>query len=302
VAPGIELVVTRTLSTGRAVRWYETHSRATPEVRVLGVRSTPLERDDRPWVTLVLQDITAGKRVEALNRRAERLEAVAELAASLAHEIKNPLASIRSAVEQLTRSQRTLAAADRDRLGELVLGESDRLSRLLSGFIEFSRVEIQERTSVDLLEVAGEAVGVVRQHPDAEHTTIELSGRSVTVDGDADLLHRVVFNLILNAVQHSPSGSPVTVEVDAVPERPSPSAGRLTGGGRIRVADRGPGIADEDVPRLFDPFFTTRPGGSGLGLALVHRAVEAHQGVILVDDNGGAGTLFTVLLPPRPSP
>ncbi len=300
VAPGVALVVTRTLSSGQPVRWYETHSRATPEMRILGIRSATLERDDHPWVTLALQDITDGKRVEALNRRAERLEAVAELAASLAHEIKNPLASIRSAVEQLTRSQRKLAEEDRDRLGELVLGESDRLSRLLSSFIEFSRVEIQERTSVDLLEVAGDAAGVVRQHPDAEHASVEVSGRSVHVEGDPDLLHRVIFNLILNAAQHSPPGKAVTVEVDQVPDRSSSSGARLSGGGRIRVADRGPGIAEDDVARLFDPFFTTRPGGSGLGLALVHRAVEAHQGVILVDDKDGGGTLFTVLLPPRP--
>ncbi len=299
-APGVELVVRRTLSSGQPVRWYETHSRATPDVRVLGIRSATLERDDHPWVTLVLQDITDGKRVEALHRRAERLEAVAELAASLAHEIKNPLASIRSAVEQLTRSKRTLAVADRGRLGDLVLDESDRLSRLLSSFIEFSRVEIQERTSVDLLEVVDDAVGVVRQHPDAEHVTVELSGQPIKVEGDPDLLHRVVFNLVLNAVQHSPAGTAVTVEVDRVPDRDLSSGARLSGGGRIRVGDRGPGIAEEDVGRLFDPFFTTRAGGSGLGLALVHRAVEAHKGVILVNDNDGDGTLFTVLLPPRP--
>ncbi|MBW3553005.1 MAG: PAS domain S-box protein, partial [Gemmatimonadetes bacterium] len=85
-APGMSSVVQRTLARRAPVRWYETHTRATPELRVLGLRSTTLERDEHPWVTVVLQDITDGKRAEALNRRAERLEAVAELAASLAHE------------------------------------------------------------------------------------------------------------------------------------------------------------------------------------------------------------------------
>lgn len=298
VAPGVAMVARRTLSTRGPVRWYETHSRATPDVRVLGVRSAALERgSELPWVTVVLQDITDGKRVEALHRRAERLEAVTELAASLAHEIKNPLASIRSAVEQLTRSNRKLAVKDRKVLGDLAVDESDRLSRLLSGFIEFSRVELRERERVDLLKVVEDAVAVVRQHPDAQSTRIEVEGESAGVEGDPDLLHRVVFNLVLNAVQHSPDGERVTVRVDEVPERDLPPGARLSGGGRLRVTDRGPGIPTEDAARLFDPFFTTRAGGSGLGLALVHRAVEAHEGFIIIDDNEGPGTTFRVLLP-----
>ena len=299
-APGLELVVRRTLSERGPVRWYETHTRATPELRVLGVRTTALERDEHPWVTVVLQDITDGKRAEELHRRAERLEAVTELSASLAHEIKNPLASIRSAVEQLTHPDTKVASQDRDVLGRLVLAESDRLSRLLSGFIEFSRVQLRERAAVQIDEVARDAIDVVRRHPEAEgRATVELDVEPTTLEGDPDLLHRIVFNLVLNAVQHSPDGAEVDVTVGPVPDGELPPGVEFTGAIRIQVSDHGPGIDPDDLGRVFDPFFTTREEGSGLGLALVHRGVEAHEGRVVIDSVVGEGTTFSVFLPRR---
>jgi two-component system, NtrC family, sensor histidine kinase PilS len=301
VAPGVSEVVRRTLANRRPVRWYETHTTATPELRVLGLRSTYLERGDAPWVTLVVQDITDGKRAEAAHRRAERLGAVAELAASLAHEIKNPLASIRSAVEQLTRPGVRLQAQDRGTLGHLVVAESDRLSRLLSGFIEFSGVSLRNPRVVDLARVVGEAVEVARRHPAADSgVRVEVDARSpVEVEGDPDLLHRMVFNLVLNAMQHSPTGGIVRVQAAAVDDRRLPPEASYSSGARVRVTDQGPGIPPEQISRVFDPFFTTREGGSGLGLALVHRAVEAHDGTIFIDAAEDGGTMFTVYLPAR---
>jgi two-component system, NtrC family, sensor histidine kinase PilS len=300
-APGIADVVDRTLRTGRPIRRYETHTRATPELRVLGLRSALLERDTEPWITLVMQDITAGKRAEAADRRADRLGAVAELAASLAHEIKNPLASIRSAVEQLTRDGARLGRDDRGLLGNLVLTESDRLSRLLSGFIEFSGVSLRDTRVVDLGTVAREAVEVARRHPDAgRRARIEVDAPApVDVEGDADLIHRIVFNLVLNALQHSPEGSRIRVEVEAVDDARVPPDARYLRAGMLRVIDQGPGIPADQIERVLDPFFTTRDGGSGLGLAVVHRAVEAHEGYIFIDAAEGGGTVFTVFLPAR---
>lgn len=297
-APGLAEVVKRTLSDPHSVRWYETHATATAELRVLGVRSTALERDERPWVTVVLQDITDGKRAEALHRRTERLEAVTELSASLAHEIKNPLASIRSAVEQLTRDDAKLVEDDRGVLGSLVLTESDRLSRLLSGFIEFSRVHLEERTAVDVAAVTREAIDVIRQHPEAgDRAPIEVAATPVRVEGDPDLIHRIIFNLVLNAVQHSPDGELVRVEVGPAPDDDLPPGVEFTDAVRIAVTDRGPGIKAKDAARVFDPFYTTREHGSGLGLALVHRAVKVHEGSVIIDSVEGQGTTFAVYLP-----
>ncbi|HEX9109408.1 MAG TPA: ATP-binding protein, partial [Longimicrobiales bacterium] len=302
-APGLGRLITVTLSTGVPRERFEIRL---PMVRgggTMGARTTVLERKDAPWVTAVFQDITQSKRVEELKRRTERLEAVAQLGASLAHEIKNPLASIRSATEQLSGGKVT-AEEDRDLLRALVLNESDRLSRLLSDFMEFSRVEVRRRERVDLAGLAMNAVGLVGQHPDARGRSIELEPPQggVTVEGDADLLHRAVFNLVLNAVQHAGEGGMVRVVVGVVPDGQLPVGVRLSPAVRLAVADTGPGIAPADLPRLFDPFFSTRKGGTGLGLALVQRAVEAHSGAIVVEPGsaGGTGASFEVYLPSQP--
>src|SRR5690606_29094384 len=155
-----------------------------------------------PSATALFQDISETERLEALNRRALRLEAVAELSASLAHEIKNPLASIRSAVEQIVKP--TLASEDRGSLQRLVLSESDRLSRLLSEFLEFSALSVQRREALDLRRVVADAVAMVRQHPDASEgveVALDLPAEALEVSGDRDLLHRAVSNLVLNAAQ-----------------------------------------------------------------------------------------------------
>jgi two-component system, NtrC family, sensor histidine kinase PilS len=266
----------------------------------LGISTTVLEHEDgrAPSVTAIFQDITDQDRIEQLNRRNERLEAVAELSASMAHEIKNPLASIRSAVEQLTRSG--LDDEDRNILRRLVVVESDRVSRLLSEFIEFSRLRMGEVTEVDLEQVARDAVALTRQHPDtqAHHVkvldTIQAGG--LRIPGDADLLHRAIFNLLLNGAQFAGEGGEVQLIVERVSR--APGGGRILDPVRVAVRDTGPGVPPEDVPRIFDPFFTKRRGGSGLGLAVVHRAVEAHQGIVLVESYGrDGGAEFAIYLP-----
>ena len=299
-APGLGRLITATLTTGVPRERFEMRLPAARGGGILGARTTVLERKGAPWVTAVFQDITQSKRVEELKRRAERLEAVAELGASLAHEIKNPLASIRSATEQLEAGT-VVAEEDRAVLRTLVLSEADRLSRLLTDFMEFSRVEVRRREKVDLAGLAAQVVGLVTQHPDARERRIEFEAPAgaVPVEGDADLLHRAMFNLVLNAVQHAGAGGVVRVEVGSVTEAALPTGVRLSAPVRVAVVDTGPGIDAADLPRLFDPFFTTRKGGTGLGLALVHRAVEAHSGAIVVEPGAGAGASFEVYLPSR---
>lgn len=297
-APGLGEAVRRTWEQGAPIRRHELHIIERKRDRYIGLRTTILDREGVPWVTAVFQDITEGKQIERTARRAERLEAVAALSASLAHEIKNPLASIRSAVEQL--AQNRLGDQDRGVLRRLVVGEATRVSRLLSDFMEFSRVDLRRTKSVDLGELVAEAIAMVRQHPDAgddQRIDYEPPPQPLAIDADRDVLHRAVFNLVLNGVQHAGPGGCVRVELDAAPEAELPIGINVGAGARLVVSDTGPGIRDEDVPRVFDPFFTTRDGGTGLGLALVHRAVEAHQGAILVDGMPGVGARFTVFLP-----
>jgi len=271
----------------------------------IGLSTTTFNRTDEllPVVTAIFSDISDLQRLHDLHLRAERLEAVAELSASLAHEIRNPLASIRSSVEQLARSSQ--ADADDRFLGQLIIRESDRLSRLLTEFLDFSRVRVASFEPVDLHGLVLQAVQVVRKHPDCtDRVRIEVAGVATALDADADLLHRVVVNLVLNAVQALSSagtGGLVRVSVDSPPNEGLPLGRDFERPVRLRVMDDGPGIDPELKPRLFEPFVSGRPGGSGLGLAIVERAVEAHGGLVFVDSAPDAGTTFTIYLHSRRS-
>lgn len=267
----------------------------------LGVTTTSSDGDGMHvprTTTAIFQDISDQKRLEQLNLRAQRLEAVAELSASLAHEIKNPLASIRSAVEQMSR--RPAANEDERTLGNLIVRESDRLSRLLSEFLDFARVRVTRRERVDIGAVVRGAAAIAAQHPDGASgaaLAVTLPDQPLTVLGDDDLLHRAFFNLVLNALQATRPDTTVRVAVSGAAPAQVPRGVRFaTGAVAIEVVDEGPGIPDEVADRLFEPFTTSKPGGTGLGLAITHRAIEAHKGIVLVD-SGPQGTRMTVFLP-----
>jgi two-component system sensor histidine kinase PilS (NtrC family) len=269
----------------------------------VGLTTTYTEQDDTGagrTATAIFQDISDQKTLDVLRLRAERLEGIAELSASLAHEIKNPLASIRSAVEQISRMP--AVSDDQKTLTALVMRESDRLSRLLSEFLDFARVRVAKTEAVDLARVARDAASLAAAHPDRDSsvrvTCVIPEGDDVEIEGDEDLLHRAVFNLALNAVQASPASSEVRVEVARGCFDPLPAGIAFEGEAvSLRVSDSGPGIPAGIRDRMFDPFFTTKANGSGLGLAVVHRAIEAHRGLVFVDNGLRGGTRFTVILP-----
>jgi two-component system sensor histidine kinase PilS (NtrC family) len=299
----LEQSVRERVRTTRAEGFIATEDRHFP----IGVTTTYTDGDGRRTdrtATAIFQDISDMKRMESLRLRAERLEGVAELSASLAHEIKNPLASIRSACEQLARSP--FSGPDERVLTHLVMRESDRLSRLLSEFLDFARVRVARRELLDLVQLAEGAVRLVRTHPDRPPTVgVQLIGQpgEFLVEGDDDLLHRAIFNLLLNAVQASPAEHDVRIEVAAATQEHYGFGTPLAEGAiALSVSDSGSGVSDEIRGRLFDPFFTTKPGGSGLGLAVVHRAIEAHRGLVFLDSSP-LRTRFTVVLPRAvPSP
>lgn len=233
---------------------------------------------------------------DTLRVRAERLEAVAELSASLAHEIRNPLASIRSAAEQLGR----VPAANEDErtLSALVQRESDRLSRLLSEFLDFARPSVSRVDELGIAALIRNATDVARTQSDEAITfKIVLPKRELLVRGDEDMLHRAIVNLLLNAVQASPHAGEVRVEAGELASHQLPGGERFRDGAvAVRVIDQGAGIPRELRERLFDPFVTSKPGGTGLGLAVVHRSVEAHGGFVHVDASE-RGSRFTMVLP-----
>jgi two-component system sensor histidine kinase PilS (NtrC family) len=298
LAPEFWAAVTSTARRGVRLMRVEAMVHRPDRTFPVGVTTTTLDGPigAPPRVSAIFTDISDSKRLEELHLRAERLEAVAELSSSLAHEIKNPLASIRSSVEQLARSSRS--NADERFLASLIVRESDRLSRLLSEFLDFSRVRVTECRPMDLHVVAEAAIRVVRQHPDCgADARIKLEGSSTPMEGDEDLLHRVVSNLVLNAVQAAGNGAAIVVRTGRAAPNELPGGAGIENPVALRVSDNGPGIPDELKGRLFEPFATGRVGGTGLGLAIVQRAVEAHRGLVLVDSKAGQGTTFTVYFP-----
>ena len=229
--------------------------------------------------------------------RAERLEAVAALSASLAHEIRNPLASIRSSVEQLAKSAH--AGEDEQILANLIIRETDRLNRLLSEFLDFSRVRAAKFAAVDLLAIVRAAARLVQEHPDCcDNVTINIEGSATVMDGDEDLLHRVVANLLLNAAQAAQGPVTVSVGIGMADVSDLPHGSGVEDPVRLQIRDDGPGIPADIADDLFEPFVTGRPGGTGLGLAIVQRAVEAHRGLVMVDSST-EGTIFTIYFPSK---
>ena len=267
----------------------------------IGLSTTTFEQTmgGLPAVTALFTDLSELKQLQELHLRAERLEAVAALSASLAHEIRNPLASIRSSVEQLALS----AQADEDEriLGRLIVKESDRLNRLLGEFLDFTRVRAVNFSTVNLHGVALETARLIRKRPEfTDELALEVEGEATLIEADEDLVHRIVSNLVLNAVQACKGKGRVVVTVGTSRTDGLPPGGVMEDPVRLVVADDGPGIDADLLERLFQPFVSHRPGGSGLGLAIVQRAVEAHRGLVLVDSEPGRGATFTVYLPSRP--
>lgn len=299
IAPELGAMLRQAIQEGTPVSRGQVMTSSTTSPVRLGVSTALLRRadDSMPSATALFQDITDVERLDALKVRTERLEAVATLSASLAHEIKNPLASICSAVEQLSRTR--LNERDRGVLERLVLNESDRLSRLLAEFLDYSGLGMSARERIDLFDVVQGCLLLVKQHPDLDGVEVvaELEGGPISMIGDADLIHRALFNLILNGAQSVGEGGRVLVTLENEASRLRPRGTDIERPIRLSVSDSGPGITDEERDRIFDPFFTTKSGGSGLGLAVVHRAVEAHEGVTFVEKGPEGGAQFVIFLP-----
>ena len=239
---------------------------------------------------VIFQDLTLLRDMEERAQRNERLADLGRVAAGLAHELRNPLASMAGSVE-LLRAGSSLGE-DR-RLMDIVLREAGRLDQLVTRFLEYSRPSAPARASADLARVAGETLEVFSHDPAAARVRVEARLAPTPAWCDADQLRQVLWNLLLNAAQAAPrEGEPVAVRVRCAPE-----AG---GGALLEVEDEGPGIAPEDLAQVFTPFFTTKARGSGLGLATVQRIADAHGGTVSAASEPGRGARFSVRLPGPP--
>jgi signal transduction histidine kinase len=230
---------------------------------------------------VVVEDVTELWAMRERAQRDERLVSVGQLAAGLAHEIRNPLASLSAVLQMLQEDHPS-------RQLELALGEAERLNRLVEDFLSASRRPSLSQVPLDLDDLVRDAVDAFAQDPRFVGTvSMRVASDTAPAFVDPDRMRQVVWNLLTNAAQASPPGGELRVDVGAGPD----------GGAEIVVSDDGTGIPADELPRIFDPFYTRRAGGTGLGLAVVDQIVRSHGGHIDVTSAPGAGTRFTIHLP-----
>ncbi len=278
-------------------RWEAPFTRPDGARRVLGYSRSPLldRGGERQGWILAFQDLTPLREMEAGLRRSERFAAIGKMAAGIAHEIRNPLASMSGSIQML--SQNTELDPIGERLMGIVLRETDRLNALITDFLQFARPNPPQLEKVQLAALLDELVQVFGylHHPGEGESTPVPDVRfeappDLWCEADPRQLKQVFWNLLNNATQAMPDGGPVRIV-----------AQRRGNAITVSVIDTGLGIPNEALDRIFDPFYSTKEQGTGLGLAQVLRIVEEHGGHIDVFSTPGEGSRFVVHLPVRPT-
>jgi two-component system sensor histidine kinase PilS (NtrC family) len=237
----------------------------------------------------------------------DRLAAVGQLAAGIAHEIRNPLASISGSIQVLSKS---LQPNDSDsRLMDIILRESNNLNLLISDFTQFAKPNRQRRESVHLKGIFDETLELFHNSPECMNgLTIRCDvADNIALEVDTKQLKQVLWNLIINGAQSILNGGGMLSIVGRLKEegfhpftneqQPQETVTTSSSWIEISVQDTGCGIAREEQEKIFDPFYTTKDSGTGLGLSIVHKIIQEHGGTIAVNSTKGQGTCLTIYLP-----
>jgi signal transduction histidine kinase len=236
-------------------------------------------------------------RVYERMKERDRLAALGEMAAGLAHEIRNPLGAIKGAAQLLVDpAGKPVAAQDVPEFLKIIVDEVNRLNRVVTQFLDYARPYKGEAAEIDVNEVVRRTMQLIEAQDEAHKISfvVQLDEELPRVRGDAEQLRQVFLNLGLNAVQAMRDGGTLTVSTVRRPVRRRGEPGNYI---EVRFLDTGPGISREHMKNLFIPFFTTKEKGTGLGLPISQRIVTQHGGVIEVRSEARKGTLFTVCLP-----
>jgi two-component system sensor histidine kinase PilS (NtrC family) len=257
----------------------------------LGFSIFPLfaESGETTGLVVTFQDLTQVRALEEISRRQDRLAAVGRVAASIAHEIRNPLAAMRGSI-QVLRSE-VDGDSSQAELMEIILRESDRLNRIITDYLTYARPRASALASVDVGDLLRETFTLLRHSDEMREDhrlEADLPLTPVTASADAAQLKQVFWNLARNALHAMPEGGTLAVELKLETSR------RL----RIVFTDTGRGMSPEQVERLFEPFSSTT-GGTGLGLSIVYQIIREHGGTINVRSREGQGTTITIELPER---
>jgi two-component system sensor histidine kinase HydH len=235
---------------------------------------------------LLLKDLSEIRTLRRQIARNQRMATVGSLAAGVAHEIRNPLSSIKGFATYFR--ERYQSVPEDRKIADIMIQEVDRLNRVVGQLLDFSRPLSLSRKPVHIRNLISDSLALVRQKAEEKNIAMSMDvvPENITARIDPDQIRQVLLNLYLNALEAMDSGSRLWV-----------SAKKDSNMLQIRIQDTGCGILPEHLSRIFDPYFTTRSSGAGLGLAIVHNIVEAHEGRIEVESRPGEGTAITLHLP-----
>lgn len=278
-------------------KWEIVYIRPNSEKRTLIIKSVPLKDRDGVQVGAIidLHDQTRVKEMELKLKKSDRLAAIGELSARIAHEVRNPLASISGSVQLIAESGK-VPAGDL-KLLNIVLRETDRLENLIKDFLQYARPMPPSRSGFSLNRLVSDLTALIKC--DERFSAIDISvttSGEMNIFADHDQLRQVIWNLLINAAEAMPEGGIITVD-SYWDDVPPPGIDQPTRNLQISIADHGNGISDKNMQLIFEPFFTTKNGGSGLGLATVYRIVEIHGGSISVESGESNGTIFRITIP-----
>jgi two-component system sensor histidine kinase PilS (NtrC family) len=260
----------------------------------IGYGIAPLfaESGETTGLVVTFQDLTDVRAMEETSRRQDRLAAVGRVAAGIAHEIRNPLAAMRGAIQVLQGDLKNSPAEAQ--LMEIILRESDRLNKIITDFLTYARPRLGEFNPVDVREVLQETFTLMRHSPElhADHVLEDVVPETpLLISADPAQLKQVFWNLARNALQSMPNGGRLRVEMRR----------RKNGRVHIEFTDNGCGMTPQQVERLFEPFSSSRTGGTGLGLSIVYQIIRDHSGTINVRSIEGQGTAINIELPGKES-
>ena len=278
-------VLLDTLETGQThIGVTLTIPRGDPSLKITASSSVLRDGDgNRIGAVVVLKDVSERDRLMVQVMQADRLAALGELTAGIAHEIRNPLTSIRGFMQYLAESKST---RDWQEYGPLIIRQVDSLNHIISELLDFGRPRPPRIGRVRLNQIAKEMVFLAQGRSEA-CVDLDLGDDVPEIDADGEALKQALLNLIINALQAIDDDGRVVITT------------RRHGEDKVMVTvrDNGIGLPPQNLEKVFDPFFSTKPEGTGLGLAMVHRIINSHDGSITLDSEEGKGTVVTILLP-----
>ncbi len=258
--------------------------------KIIGITISPLKglAEAPKGFIAVFQDLTQIKKLEDDIKKKEKMAAIGELSSNIAHEIRNPLASLKGSIEML--KENSVNQNYKERLMEIALKEMERLNYIITDFLTYSRPTLPVFQTFDMRELLDETVELLRNSDQGRGliTVRTQYANPLLVDADPQKMQQVFWNLGVNAIEAMPDGGELFI-----------SAASTNGDIAITFQDSGQGIEGKDIGKVFYPFFTTKENGTGLGLAIVYRIIDEHRGKISVRSTSGVGTAFEIILPAR---